>query len=88
MNEGIIYGLDYPISYGINANLETMAKSIPSRERGEYDPNFIDWFISFHAELFHPEEWSRFPGWMVDMLKRRSIEIHGDEIRDELESIR
>ena len=79
MDERNVIGLEYHMSFGININRRDMMKGIPEKKQEDYDPKFLDWFVSFHAKLLRIQDWDswdRFPEWMVPLLKKRAEEIY------------
>lgn len=76
MDERNVIGAEYHMSYGININRMAMSKDIPKKTLEDYDPNFIEWFINFHAELLRIQDWDRLPIWMMPLLKKRAEKIH------------
>lgn len=76
MSERTTAGTDNPITYGININRVEMMLMIPRREQGDYSPDFLDWFLDFHAERLDFYEWERLPDWMRTLLKSRAETKH------------
>lgn len=70
------YEKQNPMSCDINKSHEDIMNAIPEKKQEDYSPQFIEWFVNFHAELLHIQDWDKFPEWMIPLLKKRAEEIH------------
>lgn len=76
MSPIIMYWGNPPITLERSINLDDMVKSLPKKELGDYSPEFLKWFVDWHANLLDMARWEHYPVWLIQMLKTRAEELH------------